>query len=514
MAETRDRRRRLRRKTVEQGSEFTDFAPSTELDVNVEAIKKLFAQDETLVTRYVENKTDSGLRGCLVYTDGMVSNQIMNDHIIRPFQNAVIDRAAPGLLKRLMDRDLQSNEVKLTVDFEEIIQAVVYGDTVLFVQGDASALILNTKSFTLRSPSEPESEKVLEGPREGFSEGILTNLSFLRRRVRTEDLKMRFMTFGTRTKTRACMCYIDGIVNPEILQELERRLQGISQDGVLDTNYINELVRDSPHSLFRTTGRTERPDVVAARLLEGRIAIFLDGTPIVMTVPYLFIENFQSSEDYYLGTYYASFTRLLRMLAFIMTVTVPALYLALVTYHQELLPIPLLMSLTASRMGVPFPTVVECFLMLFVFQILSETGIRMPVGIGQALSIVGALVIGQAAVEAKLVSAPMIIIVGFTGITGLLVPRLSSATIYLRFSLLMLSSFLGLYGLMFGIIGIFIHLYGLQSFSVPYVTDIVTTDFQKIKDVLVRASWKKMNTRPNYLTRNHIRSDRGRSEDA
>ncbi|HML49589.1 MAG TPA: spore germination protein, partial [Clostridia bacterium] len=320
----------------------------------------------------------------------------------------------------------------------------------------------NTKAFPTRAITEPDSEKNLSGPREGFTETMMQNLSMLRRRARTNDFKIRHMTFGRRTQTCASICYFDGVVNRRALEALLQRLEKIDIDGVLDSNYLTEIIRDHRFSLFRTIGYTERPDVVIGKLLEGRIAILLDGTPDVLTLPYLFVENFQSSEDYYLSFYYTSFSRMLRMLGFILTVMVPGLYIAVVAFHHEMLPSPLLINITAERQSVPLPAAVEAFVMLIVFDILRETGIRMPTNIGQALSIVGALVIGQAAVEAKLVAAPMIIVVAMTGITNLLVPKLNAPIIYLRLFVLLMSSMFGFFGLTISMSVILMHLLTLN----------------------------------------------------
>jgi spore germination protein KA len=258
------------------------------------------------------------------------------------------------------------------------------------------------------------------------------NLSMLRRKLRTTDLKMEYKTFGTRSKTKACICYLGSLVNKDVLAELNKRLESFSIDGTLDVNYISEMIRDAPISPFKTIGSTERPDVVAAKLLEGRVALFLDGTPVVLTMPIFFIESFQSDDDYYLNYYFASIGRILRIMAFFIATSIPAIYIALVDFHQEMLPTPLLISISAARQGVPFPTVVEAICMLAVFELLRESGSRMPTMMGQALSIVGSLVIGQAAVEAKIVSAPIIIIAAASGIAGLMIPRLKGAIILLR----------------------------------------------------------------------------------
>jgi spore germination protein KA len=404
-----------------------------------------------------------------------------------------------------MNQVLQISEAEKTDSLEAIVEAISYGDTVLFADGANEALLLNTKQFVTRSITEPENEKVLAGPKEGFNELLMPNLSLIRRKVCTNDLKMRMLSLGKRTRTKACVCYMEGLVNKALLDELMGRLKKIDIDGVLDTNYITELIKDNHWSPFRTTGYTEKPDVVIGKLLEGRIAIFLDGSPDVITVPYLFIENFQSSEDYYLNFYYTSFSRLLRILGFIMTVIVPGLYVATVAFHREMLPTSLFINIAMERQRVPFPAALEAFIMLVVFDILRETGARMPSNIGTALSIVGALVIGQAAVTANLVSAPMIIVVGMTGITNLLVPKMNAPIIYLRMGLLLLSSFIGYYGLMLGMACILIHIFNLRSLGIPQITLTDQFKYQSMKDTMIRGPWWKMIRRSKKMAVDEIR---------
>jgi spore germination protein KA len=340
----------------------------------------------------------------------------------------------------------------------------------------------------------------------------MINLSMVKRRLRTNELKIKFQSLGVRTHTQVCICYLDTIVNKKVLAELERRLEKIEIDGVLDSNYISECIRDSRLSPFRATGYTERPDVVVAKLLEGRVALLVDGSPVVLTLPYLFIENFQSNEDYYLNFYYTSFERLLRMLGFFLTLTVPSIFIVIVAFHHEILPTTLLINVARERLGVPLPAGLEAILMLIMFDILKETGIRMPSGIGQALSIVGALVIGQAAVEAKLVAAPMVVIIATTAISGLLVPKLNAPVIYIRLILLGLSATLGLLGLILGLVGLLIHLLNLHSFGIPQLTTIDSLKYQEVQDTFIRGPWWKMINRPAILSKNKKRmskDDRG-----
>lgn len=485
--------------------------PADRLEQNIRYLRDLFTNDETLIFRKLENdRGKQALRFCLVYADGMVNNRLMNQDVIRPLLEFVFkpDEGA-SLIDTVQLQAMFSNDAKKTDDVEELIQGIVYGDTVLLAEGCQQALILNTKGFTLRSIAEPESERVIRGPREGFNESILTNLSLLRRKIRTQDLKFKFLTFGRRTKTKACVCYLENVVNHSVLTELERRLEKIDIDGMLDTNYITENIKDSSYSAVKTVGSTERPDVVAAKLLEGRVALFLDGTPVVLTVPHLFIEHFQADEDYYINYVFSSIDRLLRILAFILSLCFPAIYVAMVTFHQEMLPTPLLMSVFTSRQGVPFPTALEVILMLIVFEMLRESGARMPGIMGQTLSIVGALVIGQAAVDAKIVSAPVVIVVALAGICGLMVTRLKGYIIIHRFFLLACACVLGLYGLLLGLLVLLAGLFGMSSFGIPVMPDVYARGAQNQKDIYIRAPWWTMLRRPKFLSDNRVRQSGG-----
>jgi spore germination protein KA len=320
---------------------------------------------------------------------------------------------------------------------------------------------------------------------------------------------MKIMIIGVQTHTKVCVCYLEGIVNHKILDEVYKRLKGINIDGILDAGYIKEFIKDSPFSLVKTVGNTERPDIVAAKLLEGRIAIAVDGTPVVLTVPFLFIENFQSNEDYYINFYFSSLNRLLRISAFIIAISVPAVYTALVTFHQEAIPTPLLLSISAARQGVPFPTIVEVFVFLFTFEIMREAGLRMPFYVGQSLNIVGALVLGTASVEARLVSAPIVIVVSVTAIAGLMLTETKITAIILRLVLLLLSAFIGLYGYIFGLMGFLIYLCELRSFGVPYMLPLTTLDPSELKDTAIRAPWWYMKRRPKLITANRVRQANG-----
>ncbi|MDD3452983.1 MAG: spore germination protein [Bacilli bacterium] len=474
---------------------LAEYILTEELDYNVDLISKLFENVDTYTTRKIINENDSKLKYVLIYCEGLVNNEVINESIIKPLVLSRNKRTKKYFLDTVQNEIIQIGSMKKTNSVKEIIEKITYGDTLLIIDGYNEALLLNTPKFNLRSVSEPENEKILLGPREGFTESILFNISMLHRKLRTNDLKIIYKTLGKRSNTKIAICYMKSIVKKEILQDLNERLDKINIDGILDSNYIIELIKDNKLSPFRTIGTTERPDVVVGKMLEGRIALLIDGTPVALTLPYLFVENFQSSEDYYLGFYYTSFSRIIRALGFIITCTIPALYIAIVAFHHEMIPTSLFLNITMERQSVPLPASLEAFVMLLVFEILRETGVRMPTGVGQALSIVGALVIGQAAVEAKLVAAPMIIIVGITGITSLLIPKMNAANIIVRFTNLLLSSIFGLFGFLISSCYWLIHIINLKSFNVNQVDFLEKGWKTKFNDNIIRMPWPKLRKR-------------------
>lgn len=478
---------------------------SADILQNAARLEALFEKDATFILRFVQNRSCPGLTFALCYCAGMIDSALIANAIIKPLVLSELAPDDPNLLQTVMTKGLYTHKAEPSDTFEEIIQAVTGGDTAVLLPGAAQALIMSTQGFPLRSISEPDAEKVLSGPKEGFCESMIVNLSLLHRRLKTNDLKIEMRTFGERTATKACVCYLASVCDPEILAELNRRLDTIHTDGALDVNTLAEWIRDNRHSSFRAIDYTERPDVAAGKLLEGRVAVFLDGTPMVLTLPYLFIENFQSNEDYYMGSFYASFARILRISGYFLSVLTPAVFIAITTYNHEILPTPLLISMTRERQNVPLPLGLELIMMLLVFDLLREAGVRMPSNIGQAMSIVGALVLGQAAVQAKIASSLVIIIVAFTGITSLLVPKMSAPLIVTRASILLLALFLGFPGLLLGFSLLLAHILGLRSFGMAQVGMTGALTRPNIQDTAVRLPLDDMPERPPMAAGDHIR---------
>ena len=476
------------------------------LAYNIAAFKKIFAGDQTVIFRDFE--LGQTQRKCsLIYVDRMADAETVNENIIQPLMNSTVDIAGAesNLLQYLMNNVLIAGNIKKSSDIRVILESLLYGDVLLLVDRCAEVLIIEAKGWQTRAVEKTETEKSIRGPREGFTESIIINLSLIRRKLLTADFKVIFKQLGTRSKTKIAICYLDGLINKNILKELESRIDKIKIDGVLDSGYIEELIKDAPYSPFKTVGSTERPDTVVGKLLEGRIVVLCDGSPFALTVPFLFAENFQSNEDYYVNFVFASFNRILRYLGYFLTISVPAIYVALMTYHQEIIPTPLMLSIVAAREGVPFPTVVETFAMVITFELLREAGVRLPAPAGQTISIVGALVLGDAAVTAKFTSAPTVIIVALTGIASYLTPKMWAAILYLRLIFLIAASIMGMYGFVFVFIGITIYLMSLRSFGLPYMLGYNTLNCQDIKDIVIRAPWWKMNKRSKLISPNIIR---------
>ena len=428
----------------------------------------------------------------------------------RPFLSAAIVEpllALNNTQSKVPEKDLTLGQVSEEVlcqnqqahFYEEILKGLLSGQTVLFLDGAKEALLCDTYGVKERNVQEPETEASVRGPREGFVERIGINASLLRSKLKDEKLRFEPMVLGKRSHTLVYITYFEGLANPKLVEEVRRRLNSIDIDAILESGYIEQLIEDGPFSIFPTVGATEKPDKLAAKLLEGRVGIMVDGTPFVLTVPYLLVEAFQNPEDYYARPFYASVVRLIRYLAFYITTMLPAFYVAIQTFHQEMVPTHLLIKMSAGREGIPFPVIVEALGMGIMFELLREAGIRMPRSVGQAVSIVGALVIGEAAVQAGFISQSMVIIVALTAISGFLVPPLTAPASLLRFYFLISTSFLGLFGWLMALIALLIHLASLRSFGVPYLSPLMPTNVGDLKDGFIRAPLWMMITRPSLL---------------
>ena len=451
-----------------------------------------------------------GVNCALVFVDGMANVRVINDDVIKPLMFECHDeclKTKDNLMNHIMQTILSVNEVELVEKISDAISGFLNGDVVLFIDGISKAVIMNSKGWDKRSVSEPGGEAVIRGPRESFVENLRTNTSMIRRKIKNAALTIESMVIGNKTRTSISIAYINGVAKPEIINEIKKRLRGINTDSILETGYIEQFIEDSPGSIFATIGYTEKPDVAAAKLLEGRVAILVDGTPFVLTAPFIFLESFQAAEDYYFRPLFITLTRIIRIVGFAITVLAPALYVAITTYHQELIPTSLLITMASAREGVPFPAFVESLLMIVLFEIIREAGIRLPRPVGQALSIVGALVIGESAVSAGLIGAPMVIVVAITAVSGFLVPSQNDSAVVMRLILLVLGASFGGFGVTMGLLGLLVHMSALESFGYAYLSPTVPFDLEDSKDAVVRAPLWLMISRPKGMAEDKQRMD-------
>ncbi|WNS41163.1 spore germination protein [Paenibacillus sp. MMS20-IR301] len=472
------------------------------LENNLQEIKRRTGNSSDIVIRTFTNEPLNPLSLAFIYVDGLVNADSVNQTVLQPLMESVPLKsqelppaAAYALIK---DQMLPVGGVSEGKTLEALLPLLFEGYTLILFDGIQTALAADTSGWEKRSINEPTSQGVIRGPKEGFTESLRTGTSMLRRRLKTTDLRIEEYKIGQRTQTGIALVYLAGIASEQVLAEIRRRLDAINTDSILESNYIEEFIQDGGLTPFPTIQNTERPDAMAGGILEGQVGIIIDGTPFALLAPSTFFNFFQSSEDYYQRYDISSFLRLIRYGAFFVSMLLPALYIAVTTFHQEMLPTTLLISLAAQREGVPLPALAEALLMELTFDVLREAGVRMPRTIGPAISIVGALVLGQAAVQAGLVSAAMVIVVSFTAISNFVIPSLAIANSIrlIRFVMMFIASTLGLFGIMSFLMVLLIHVAGLRSFGVPYLSPVAPMIPRYLKDVFIRVPLWTMNMRP------------------
>ncbi len=449
------------------------------------------------------------------YFDTLISKERLTEEIFEPLVAAEGSDTVlqSGNLEEFRKEFFASVPYKFAENYHQIFWKLLNGYAVIVIDGIEKALCINLGSIEKRSVSEPSTQTIIRGPKDSFTETMNTNISLIRRRIRNPNLCFEQYRVGQDTKTAVVVGYIKNITNDDLVKEVKSRIEKVNVVGLFDSGNIEEFLTDKSLTPFPLTFNTERPDNIAANLIEGKVAVLVDGSPFALSVPTVFTDFFISTEDYYQPFFMASFIRLIRYVSFMVSLLLPSLYVAISTYHHELIPTSLLISVQAQREGVPFPAVIEILLMELTFEVLREAGVRMPRAVGQTVSIVGALVIGQAAVEAGLVSSVLIIIVALTAIASFVSPiyNFSIATRILRFAFILMGALIGLYGVLLLVVIMVIHLTGLRSYGVPYLAPVAPLLLEDQKDVFVRMPvWDNI-TRPSYLKPKHTKktSDQG-----
>lgn len=468
---------------------------------NLVRIKKELGDSTDIVIREIKVGEHSG---ALVYVDGLTNSDAISEFLLENIMDQTI--IEKDIFQFMLENTVALGSVQTITNWNQVYDMLFSGNTIIFLNGYNKAISAETKGWEKRAISEPTTQLSIRGPKDSFTETLRTNTAQIRRRIKSPNLWLESMKIGLVSQTDVAIMYIKGIANDEIVDEVKKRLNRIKIDSIQDSGMLEQLIEDQTWTSFPTTNQSERPDVITSQLLEGRIAIIVDGSPFVLTVPVVFIQFFQAPDDYFSRFDLSTGIRLLRVGAFIIALIGPSTYIAATTFHQEMIPTPMAIAIAAQRENVPFPAFFEAAIMEVAFEILREAGLRLPRSVGQAVSIVGALVIGQAAVQAGFVSPVMVIVVSITAIANFSIPVFSMAIAarLIRFVLMALSSFLGFYGIMLGILFMSIHLCSLRSFGVPYMTPLAPLNVANLQDVFVRFPIWAMKKRPWLISKDNI----------
>jgi len=482
---------------------------STDLQVTRSGLEELFGNCADLIFLPWNFGPDLSRRALSVYFDTLIQKKTAN-YMKQALQDLVTHEVGPGtevtteeLAEYFEAHGVSSESARMLGDFDSAVSKILDGYLVIFYDGWDKALAFEATGLETRQITEPANESVVQGPRESTVENLKKNIGLLRLRLKSAKFKLETTEGGGETRTSVVYGYLEGVVDQEMLAEFKKRMEKIKDTEILETSYIEGLIQDSTYSPFPQYRYTERPDVAVASMLGGKIVVLVQGTGSMLICPGLFVELFQSSEDYYHRPVYATLIRWLRVCAFFIALTLPSVYIALTTFHSEMIPTVLLLTILDTREGVPFPAFFEALIMEFFFELLREAGIRLPRPVGSAVSIVGALVIGEAAINAGLSSPIMVVVVALTGIASFSIPQYNMAIALriLRFPLMVLSALLGGFGLMCGLLAILWHLSTLRSLRHPYLGPIQPYRSKELQDVFVRMPIGKLNRSPRQTNR-------------
>ena len=490
---------------------------SKNLEKNITIIENAFQNCGDIVKRrfFVGEKKDIAVY--MIYTDNIVNGSAIEESILTNIMNRCrIDGKKEGMLKRLNEEVIAIGEMNEVKTFQEIFDAVLLGDTILLMDGNDIALQASTKGFPSRGVSEAKTEVVVQGPKDAFTEIGATNIVLIRRRIRDTKLKVKRTKVGKRSKTDVAILYMEDIVRKEILQEVENRINQIDIDVILDSGYIDQLLENRWLSPFPQLQMTERPDKASSALLEGRVVIVIDNTPFVVIAPATLNVFFQAAEDYYDRWEIMSFIRLIRYCAGFLAVALPGLYIALTVFHPSMIPTNLALKIAETRQNIPFPAVGEILIMELAFELLREAGIRLPSPVSSTIGIVGGIIIGQAAVEAGIVSPSVVIVSALTGICTFVIPNIAlvSGLRLTKYIVLLFSAILGLYGFWLALILMLIHMASLKSFHIPFLYPFCSAsvnDYNDLEDSIFRLPLWFMKKRPIFSNDKHRQREKGGS---
>lgn len=495
---------------------------TSSLQENLENLKKLLPAEDILTYEF---KTADNVNCAVIYADGMVNKQLLGDLIARPLSKLVLNQKTQNEGGRVaLNNDLTPSsppyqailntietsalfpELKQKQTFEDCMKEVLDGNSLLLVDKLPVGLIVGAKFLPVRAITEPPTDVAIKGPREGFIEDIKTNMSLVRKRLKSPDLRFETVRVGKRSDTAVCLCWLEGTSVTDLKDELLTKLNTIEIDNIPDSSYIAALLAPKKHSIFQQFGTTEKPDVFTAKLAEGRIGILVDGSPIALTAPFLLSENLQSSEDYFISPFMATLFRFLRLFSVFIGVFLPAFYVSAQLFKMQLLPLGLMLTIASSVRELPLSPSMEMFVVLLLLEVLKEASIRMPKYVGMSLSVVGALVLGETAVSAGFLSTPAIIIVAFSGICLYTVPNFVETGSILRWLFLLVSGSFGPFGIV--LLAAFLLYYAITSdaFGAPILAPFSPFVSHDLRDTLVKYNIQSLSMRPRTIgSKNKVR---------
>lgn len=458
----------------------------SEVQKKVEQLKTQLNSSSDVGTRII--KKDTACVG-IVYLKSMVDNALFVDGICKPIV------ACKQVSLQNLSTIISTAEVT-EIDESQASEKVLQGNVVIVLSGEEKMLAVDILKYPARMPAEPPTSSVIQGPREGFTEDIRTNITLIRRRFYNKNLVLKDLNVGRYSNTRITVAYLKGVANKDVVKEVVEKLNKIDVDGIIDSYYIIKYLEKHPRSLFKQVGSMEKPDIIAAKMLEGRVAIIVDGSPIVLTVPFLFFEEIQASNDYYNSYIYSSFIRIVRLLGIMIAVVIPGIYIALRIYHQNVIPIKFLITITNTTKGLPFTPFLEMLFISLLFQILYEVSLRLPSYLGLATSIVGALILGDTGVKAGLISPPGVIIVALAKIALYTIPEQAYQLTILQWLFLFVGGSLGLLGIVGFLVYLVVYLASLDSYGAPYLAPYAPRVCNDLEDGVFMEPTNNMKYRP------------------
>lgn len=430
----------------------------------------------------------------IIYLKSMCDKEIITKGVISPLLSLKNEQDIDII--SIKDKFISAPESNIIKNFNEALKKIVTNQLILYIDNKPNFLSIDIEKYPVRALMEPPTSAVLQGPREGFVEDLKTNITLIRRRFCTTHLKMENLEVGRLTQTKVCICYLDNVADKKIVKKILSKIKNIDIDGIVDSHFVAQFLEERPQSMFKQVGKCEKPDILCSKMLEGRVAILVDNSPVVLTLPFILLEDLQSSNDYYSKHTYATFIRFIRLLGIMMSILLPAIYLALRLYHYKILPLKFLITISNATQNLPFTPFIEIFFIIVLFEILYEVSLRLPRYLGLATSIVGALILGDTGVKAGLISPPGVMIIALSLIAIYTIPDQIYQITILRFIFLLLGSTLGFFGIIGGIVFFIDYLAGITSYGAPYLAPFAPNIPEDKKDAFIKSNILSMKQRP------------------